>query len=354
VALQQRPRAAATGSSGGGGFSQTLPAAPHEPVKVSLHDCLACSGCVTSAETVLLQHQSTGELQQRLADGSGWTVVVSLSPQSVASLAALHCLPAGECAARLATFLRQLGAGAVFDIAAARQLSLAEAAAEFMQRYRASPRGAAALAAAGASAGSGCAAAATATGAAAAAGADGGDAMDVDAPQPQAASSGSSSAVDAGPLPMLASACPGWVCYAEKTHGDHVLPYISTGEAGWGCVGRQGSLAVFWLPEGIRECNSSCCHRCSCALPCLSTCVHATHPTHLTLAALHLPAITHPNLTPGKSPQSVMGTLIKRRWCTSAGLQPDRVYHCAVMPCYDKKLEASREDFWLPGEPCHY
>jgi hypothetical protein len=31
-----------------------------------------------------------------------------------------------------------------------------------------------------------------------------------------------------GPLPMLASACPGWVCYAEKTHGDYVLPYIST------------------------------------------------------------------------------------------------------------------------------
>ncbi len=31
-----------------------------------------------------------------------------------------------------------------------------------------------------------------------------------------------------GALPMLASACPGWVCYAEKTHGDMVLPYIST------------------------------------------------------------------------------------------------------------------------------
>lgn len=44
-----------------------------------------------------------------------------------------------------------------------------------------------------------------------------------------------------------------------------------------------------------------------------------------------------------------MGTLVKRRWCAAVGLQPDRVYHCAVMPCYDKKLEASREDFWLPG-----
>ena len=189
VHLQQRPPK-------GSGFLQTLPAAPSpdQAVKVSLHDCLACSGCVTSAETVLLQHQSTGELMQRLAD-PGWTVVMSLSPQSVASLAALHQLPAAECAARLAAFLRRLGVRAVFDIAASRQLALAEAAQEFMQRYRQSQRGAQALSAASSSSGG----------------------------------SGTDSSHAAGPLPMLASACPGWVCYAEKTHGEHVLPYISTG-----------------------------------------------------------------------------------------------------------------------------
>jgi len=27
-------------------------------------------------------------------------------------------------------------------------------------------------------------------------------------------------------LPMIASACPGWVCYAEKTHGE-LLPLIA-------------------------------------------------------------------------------------------------------------------------------
>ena len=36
---------------------------------------------------------------------------------------------------------------------------------------------------------------------------------------------------DPGPLPMLASACPGWVCYAEKTHGSYILPYISTAKS---------------------------------------------------------------------------------------------------------------------------
>ena len=231
VQLQQRPRAAVAATAGG--FSQTLPAAPDQPVKVSLHDCLACSGCVTSAETVLLQHQSTGELMQRLADRAGWTVVVSLSPQSVASLAALHGLPAAECGASLAAFLRQLGVRAVFDIAAARQLALAEAAAEFVQRFKSIQRGAATLAAAGCTAaGSSC----SSPQAAAAGGQADADAMEVDG-APAACNSGS---VAAGPLPMLASACPGWVCYAEKTHGEHVLPYISTGE-------HEGGIAVFML-----------------------------------------------------------------------------------------------------------
>jgi iron only hydrogenase large subunit-like protein len=30
-----------------------------------------------------------------------------------------------------------------------------------------------------------------------------------------------------GKLPMLASACPGWICYAEKAHHE-MLPFIST------------------------------------------------------------------------------------------------------------------------------
>ncbi|KAF8757313.1 Iron hydrogenase [Rhizoctonia solani] len=48
---------------------------------------------------------------------------------------------------------------------------------------------------------------------------------------------------------------------------------------------------------------------------------------------------------PGWS-QQVMGTLVKewlgRRWGKSA----NSIYHVTVMPCYDKKLEASRQDFY--------
>ena len=49
-------------------------------------------------------------------------------------------------------------------------------------------------------------------------------------------------------LPMLASACPGWVCYAEKTHGDYVLPHISTTKSPQ--VGPLTLLSVcLWQPQ---------------------------------------------------------------------------------------------------------
>ncbi len=67
----QLQRAAPTGPpprppGGTAGFAQTREEAGSGAVKVTLQDCLACSGCVTSAETVLLEHQSVGELRTRL------------------------------------------------------------------------------------------------------------------------------------------------------------------------------------------------------------------------------------------------------------------------------------------------
>ncbi|KAJ1678253.1 Cytosolic Fe-S cluster assembly factor nar1, partial [Spiromyces aspiralis] len=79
----------------------------------------------------------------------------------------------------------------------------------------------------------------------------------------------------ATPSPLLASWCPGWVCYAEKTH-----------------------------PEVI------------------------------------------PHLSRVKSPQQMMGSVVKDYLARSLGKSPDTIYHTTVMPCYDKKLEASRDDFF--------
>ena len=68
----------------------------------------------------------------------------------------------------------------------------------------------------------------------------------------------------------------GWICYAEKTHGSYILPYIST----------------------------------------------------------------------TKSPQQVIGSLVKDYMASKQGIPPHQIYHVTVMPCFDKKLEASRSDFY--------
>lgn len=72
----------------------------------------------------------------------------------------------------------------------------------------------------------------------------------------------------------LTSICPGFVCYVEKTHGDLLIPLLSS----------------------------------------------------------------------VKSPQQIMGSLVKRVFIPS-GQSSSTIYHCTVMPCFDKKLEASRIEF---------
>lgn len=64
-----------------GGFAQTRVEDVTGAIKVSLQDCLACSGCVTSAETVLLEHQSIGELHAKLQVLTPGTQAAHTSPQ---------------------------------------------------------------------------------------------------------------------------------------------------------------------------------------------------------------------------------------------------------------------------------
>ena len=52
----------------------------NQKATVSLADCLACSGCVTSAETVLITQQSTSEFASAVERGSYDRRVVSISP----------------------------------------------------------------------------------------------------------------------------------------------------------------------------------------------------------------------------------------------------------------------------------
>ena len=86
---------------------------------------------------------------------------------------------------------------------------------------------------------------------------------------------------------MLASACPGWICYAEKTHGE-LLPYVSTTKSPQQVA---GVIAKRFLPERL-------------------------------------------------------GLLPRADAADAASTARPTIYHVTVMPCYDKKLEASRPDFY--------
>ena len=38
--------------------------------------------------------------------------------------------------------------------------------------------------------------------------------------------------------------------------------------------------------------------------------------------------------------------MVKDHLASHLGIPPGRIYHVTIMPCFDKKLEASREDFY--------
>lgn len=237
------------------------------PAEISLTDCLACSGCVTSAEAVLVSLQSHTEVLNTLdahpqiplafeQDGTvklatnavpegGRIFVASVSPQVRASLAATYGISEKKADHMIDQLLRGpngLAAGGkhgngftwVVDTNNMREAVLVLTADEVDESLNAHNT--------------------TAT--------DGTD----NAPPKR---------------PILSSACPGWVCYAEKTH-PFVLPHLSR----------------------------------------------------------------------MKSPQALMGTFFKTVLGKSLGVSPSQIWHLAVMPCFDKKLEASREELtdvsWRP------
>ncbi|RLN91108.1 hypothetical protein BBJ28_00006073 [Nothophytophthora sp. Chile5] len=224
-----------------------------EKATISLDDCLACSGCVTSAETVLISQQSYKEMLDVLAAKKYQLVVVTLSPQSRASLAAHFALPVAVVHRKLVAMFRRLGVNLVIDSTCSGDFALLESRAEFLHRFRNQQK-----------------------------------TLWARPPSSVAVSSGQVEFMEpsttANPLqdplramPMLASSCPGWICYAEKTQ-PNAIPFIDT----------------------------------------------------------------------TKSPQQIAGSLIKRFVCGEHGVTPSDVYHVAVMPCFDKKLEASRKDFLDP------
>lgn len=136
------------------------------PAQISLADCLACSGCITSAEEVLVAQHSHDQLLKAL-EQKNKIFVASISHQSRASLAHAYGYTVAQMDRLLVGVLRQMGFKYVVGTALGRKLSLLQEAQQMIAKKEA----------------------------------------------------GLSE-------PVLLLICPGWVLYAEKTH-PYVLPYMS-------------------------------------------------------------------------------------------------------------------------------
>ncbi len=58
-----------------------------------------------------------------------------------------------------------------------------------------------------------------------------------------------------------------------------------------------------------------------------------------------------PNLSTCKSPQQMLGAIIKSYFAQKEGIDPGRIFSVTVMPCTAKKFEASRPEMSLDGLP---
>ncbi|XP_006886183.1 PREDICTED: nuclear prelamin A recognition factor isoform X1 [Elephantulus edwardii] len=193
--------------------------------KIFLSDCLACDSCVTAEEGARVSQQNAKDffrvlnLNKKCDTSKHKVLAVSVCPQSLPYFAAKFNLSVTDASRRLCGFLKSLGVHYVFDTTIAADFSVLESQQEFVRRFR-------------------------------------------------------QHSEDRRTLPMLTSACPGWVRYAERVLGSPITPHLCT----------------------------------------------------------------------AKSPQQVMGSLVKDYFARQQNLSPDKLFHVIVGPCYDKKLEALRED----------
>ncbi|RCK60799.1 Cytosolic Fe-S cluster assembly factor NAR1 [Candida viswanathii] len=165
------------------------------PAQISLSDCLACLGCITSAEEVLVAQHSHQELVNALENRNGRVFVASVSQQARASLATAYNLTMDDVDKLLINlFVHQMGFAYVVGTSLGRKLSLINEARGLIEKKET------------------------------------GDIKDG---------------------PVLSSICPGWVLYAEKTH-PYVLPRVSTVKSPQqitGCLLKTLSAAALEVPK---------------------------------------------------------------------------------------------------------
>uniref|UniRef100_A0A672LVL6 Nuclear prelamin A recognition factor-like n=1 Tax=Sinocyclocheilus grahami TaxID=75366 RepID=A0A672LVL6_SINGR len=69
-------------------------------------------------------------------------------------------------------------------------------------------------------------------------------------------------------------------------------------------------------------------------------------PRWIRYAERVLGSLVTPHICTARSPQQIMGSLVKDFFARQQKLTPDQIFHVVVAPCFDKKLEAVREEFY--------
>ena len=225
-----------------------LQASNPAPASISLTDCLACSGCVTSAEAVLVSLQSHSEVLNTLNAHPSFDLR-SLSPDAAFDTPLAHSPDAKIFVASVSPQVRA-SLAATYGISDTR-------AGWMIDQFLVGPGG---LARGGNH------------------GSNFSYVVDTNRMRTACLVLGADEVAQScqdtkTPRPILTSACPGWVCYAEKTH-PHVLQHLSK----------------------------------------------------------------------LKSPQALTGIMLKSVLSKHFGVHPSQIWHLALMPCFDKKLEASRSE----------
>lgn len=160
---------------------------------ISLADCLACSGCITSAETFLVEQQSLSALKKQLKENMDLVYGITISSQSVTSLAYKLGLCFDKCLRVIEIFLKSKGFKKILCSVEAESVCCELVFLEFKKRLRFQSK-------------------------------------------PKWLSPSTSTAVDkqtsqdqvkeGDMIPLIVSSCPGWVCYVEKQYPE-VIPYLS-------------------------------------------------------------------------------------------------------------------------------
>jgi len=312
---------------------------------VTLSDCLSCSGCVTSAEAVLMSHHSIDTLREvaRSRNQTRKRIVFTISSASLADIyrhlylesgkgsqlseidsngVGLNAIPdtndnnpsRHEFLSKIASFLHyEFDAEMVIDGALAQRISLEESAAEFCYRYKQTQQRRSAS-------------------------------CHEDIPRPT--------------LPSIALSSTKTRYINKQPEGDGAMDIDAVMEVTTLCHPPGRSIEEYNNVEAIPASNKIVPSPSiqSCALPMLSS----SCPGFVCLVEKTAPLVV-PLLTSAKSPMAVAGTLLKTgQWkdnftnsrrdvATSDDASEEDIasswYHVAIMPCHDKKLEAGRGDF---------